>query len=52
MCGISVTLMSELQAPVDPDCADCEGVVDIVLQIEITAMWNINPNSRLKSTWQ
>lgn len=38
LCDISVTPMSELQAPVDPDCADCEGVMEIVVQIWITAL--------------
>lgn len=31
--GSVTSLMSELQAPVDPDCADCEGVMEIVQQI-------------------
>lgn len=34
----SVTLMSELQAPVDSHCADCEGVMEIALQIGIIAL--------------
>lgn len=38
-----MTLMSELQVPVDPDSADCEGEMEIDLQIWITALYNMNP---------
>ena len=36
--AFGVTVVSELQAPVDRDCADCYGVKEIALQICVTTL--------------